>query len=163
MAPKAKPAKTTAKAKKPAAKNKTLPKERIITAGGVNAKVSDVGRIAEGGRRQRFATHFPIDTEKADKLLNREQQQKYTDTYQLVAEYNLSGLEFGNWTSHEERANFLISTRESLKDLHKILGFKNLGLDHRISIAFGARGLGGKAMAHFEPWTFAINLTRTQG
>ncbi|MDJ1494527.1 hypothetical protein QNI19_16400 [Cytophagaceae bacterium DM2B3-1] len=160
MAVKGKPGE---KAKKPGEKNKTLPKERIITAGGVNAKVSDVGNIAAGGRRHRYAVHFPIDTETADKLLSRQQQQKYTDTYKLVSEYSLAGLEFGNWTTHEERANFLISTRESLKDLHKILGFKNLGLDHRVSIAFGARGLGGKAMAHFEASSFAINLTRTKG
>ncbi|MEO6303254.1 MAG: LPD1 domain-containing protein, partial [Bacteroidia bacterium] len=49
----------------------------------------------------------------------------------------------------------------ALFDLHKALGFAptKIGLKKKIAIAFGARGRGS-AVAHFEPGSFTINLTR---
>ena len=78
----------------------------------------------------------------------------------LVNVYQWKGVEFGNWTTNEDRYNYLIALIICSHDLNKVCNFKdNLGLWHTIHIAFGARGQG-KALAHFEPSTFAINLTR---
>ena len=82
----------------------------------------------------------------------------------VISDYfNISGLEFGNWTSQEDRLNFLGSIALSLTDLYRITGIKNIGLDKKIGIAYGARGRGGAAAAHFEPGTFMINLTKEWG
>ena len=78
----------------------------------------------------------------------------------LVNVYQWKGIEFGNWTTNEDRYNYLIALVICSHDLNRVLQFKdNLGMWHTIHIAFGARGQG-RALAHFEPSTFAINLTR---
>jgi hypothetical protein len=76
--------------------------------------------------------------------------------------YNIKAVGFGNWVSTEDRHNYINSLLISLFDLNKILQFKgNIGIDNTLSIAFGARGMGG-ALAHFEPSTHIINITRYQ-
>lgn len=50
----------------------------------------------------------------------------------------------------------------SFSDIKKVTGFKNIGFG-RIGVAYGARGLGGSAIAHFEPGSFMINLTKNSG
>lgn len=79
----------------------------------------------------------------------------------LISHYDLNGIEFGNWTSQQDRVNYLAGLGLALFDLHHAIGFepKQIGLKNKITVAFGARGRG-KAIAHFEPHTFAINLTR---
>ncbi len=61
----------------------------------------------------------------------------------------------------QDRVNYVAGLGLALFDLYHVLEItpKNLGLGKRISVAFGARGRGS-ALAHFEPGTFAINLTR---
>jgi hypothetical protein len=75
--------------------------------------------------------------------------------------YGLRAIEFGNWLSQQDRKNYLSGLGLALFDLHQILGFsaKTISLKKKISVAFGARGRGS-ALAHFEPDTFAINITR---
>lgn len=85
----------------------------------------------------------------------------YLNQEQITNKFKFTGLEYGNWVTQEERYNFLVCSHVSLYDLMKVLGFKNLGFN-KISVAFGARG-SGSAAAHFEPCTFAINLTRKSG
>lgn len=78
----------------------------------------------------------------------------------VINKFKLKGLEFGNWLNNEDKYNYVSSLVMALYDLNKILGFNyNLGLDRHLSVAFGARGRG-KALAHFEPWSNVINLTR---
>lgn len=78
----------------------------------------------------------------------------------VVKKFQLNGLEFGNWVGVEDRKNYLAALTIALLDLNKILGFRfNIGLNNTIGIAFGARGASA-ALAHFEPMTFMINLTR---
>lgn len=89
-----------------------------------------------------------------DDFLN---QNKILDTYKI------KGFEYGKWTSNEDRYNFLIGFIVSLEDLKTILGFRNIGMNKTIGVAYGARGKGGKAAAHFEPSTFMINLTKPHG
>ena len=49
----------------------------------------------------------------------------------------------------------------ALYDMNRILGFqhKHIGLAQKITLAIGARGKS-KALAHFEPLSFALNLTK---
>lgn len=78
----------------------------------------------------------------------------------VVKKFKLNGLEFGNWVGVEDRKNYLAALTIALLDLDKILDFGfNIGLNKTIGIAFGARG-SSRALAHFEPMTFMINLTR---
>lgn len=85
----------------------------------------------------------------------------YLEQKDILRNFNLLGFEYGNWVTQEERYNFLICSHISLYDLSAILGFKNIGFG-KVTIAFGARGHSG-ALAHFEPGTNAINLTRMNG
>lgn len=75
--------------------------------------------------------------------------------------FKIKGFQFGNWSSNEDRFNYLATVYICFYDLNKILKFKgaNLGLDQTLSISFGARGSGG-ATAHFEPQLYVINMTR---
>jgi hypothetical protein len=78
----------------------------------------------------------------------------------LISEYSFRGLEFGNWVNNEGRFNYLIAAIVAVQDIAKVLKFTNnkVGLN-KVSLAFGARGTGS-ALAHFEPHTWVINLTR---
>jgi hypothetical protein len=79
----------------------------------------------------------------------------------LMSEYAIKGFEFGNWTSQEDRQNYMIGLAVSLFDLEKILGFepKDIGLRGELSIAFGSRGTPN-THGVFETDTFVINLNR---
>ena len=80
----------------------------------------------------------------------------------ILRKYNLKGFEYGNWLSNNDRFDRLEAAAASLEDLALIMGTKNIGCDGTIGIAFGARGKN-KALAHFEPSTFMINLTKLKG
>lgn len=56
---------------------------------------------------------------------------------------------------------YVLKLAVCLFDLNRVLRFKgnNLGLDHHLGVAFGARGKKG-AKAHYEPWSNIINMTR---
>lgn len=87
--------------------------------------------------------------------------QKMKDVRDIEAVFNLKGFQFGNWVTNEDRFNYLAALGVCLHDLNKVLKFKgwNLGLDGELGVAFGARGKRG-AVAHYEPATNIINLTR---
>lgn len=53
---------------------------------------------------------------------------------------------------------------ESMKDLEDATGIdiKALNSKEGLSIAFGARGQGGNAAAHYEPTYNIINLTKSK-
>ena len=78
----------------------------------------------------------------------------------IIKKFNIRGLEFGNWLNAEDRYNYVLATVMAFYDLNKILSFNyNLGLDQHLILSFGARGKG-RALAHFEPWSNVINITR---
>lgn len=78
----------------------------------------------------------------------------------LIKLFNLNAVGFGNWLSQEDRFNYISALTIALYDIDKVLKFKgNIGLNKLVSFSFGARGKGG-ALAHFEPHTFIINVTR---
>ena len=80
----------------------------------------------------------------------------------LLNLYSLKGFEFGNWTTQEERLGFVNDITTTLAELANLIGSKNIGFDHNIGIAFGARGNRG-ALAHYESVLNMINLTRKKG
>lgn len=75
--------------------------------------------------------------------------------------FKLKGIQFGNWTTTEDRHDYLALTYLCLSDMNKILKFKNknLGLDGKLAFSFGARG-SGRALAHYESRSQVINITR---
>lgn len=80
----------------------------------------------------------------------------------ILKAYGFSAFEFGHWTNQNERYDFVASSLVSFSDIQKVTGFKTLGFG-KIGVAFGARGQGGSAAAHFEPDSFMINLTKKYG
>lgn len=79
----------------------------------------------------------------------------------IISTYKIKGLEFGNWVNQVRRLDYCLATIIAFYDLQKILQLKNnnLGLNKNISMAYGARG-GAGALAHYEPSTRVINLSR---
>lgn len=76
--------------------------------------------------------------------------------------YKLKGFQFGNWVKQIDRVNHFGGCVLALADLRALMHSKNLGFDHNIGVAFGARGRSGNA-AHFEPSLMMINLTKQAG
>jgi len=79
----------------------------------------------------------------------------------LIKLFHLNEVGFGNWVTQEDRFNYISALTIALYDINKVCRFKdnNIGLYNLVSFSFGARGSGG-ALAHFEPHTFIINVTR---
>lgn len=78
----------------------------------------------------------------------------------LIKLFKLNAIGFGNWVTQEDRFNYMSALTIALYDIDKVIKFKtNVGLNGLVSFSFGARGQGG-ALAHFEPSTFIINVTR---
>ena len=78
----------------------------------------------------------------------------------LLDKFQFKSVEFGNWVSADWRYSYLLACSMGLYDLNKVLGFNyNTGFSKTVGLAFGSRG-SGSALAHFEPGTFMINLTR---
>lgn len=82
----------------------------------------------------------------------------------FIDTFGIRGGEFGNWVSETERQLNMNMCFESFKDLASVLGISDeaVGLNHKLNIAFGARG-NGNAVAHYEPGCEVINLTRMKG
>ncbi len=77
----------------------------------------------------------------------------------LRTKFGIADIGFGNWVTIEDRYNYVNSLIVSLYDLNKVVNFDYyLGLG-RLSLSFGARGVGN-ALAHYEPSTKIINITR---
>jgi hypothetical protein len=83
------------------------------------------------------------------------------DSETTVKRFGLRGLQYGNWLSQEDRYNYLFALTISMYDMKDLLNlpFQKIGFNKKLTLALGARGAGG-ALAHFEPYRFAINLTR---
>lgn len=79
----------------------------------------------------------------------------------LIDRYGLSGVKFGNWTTEQDRINYMYGTAFGLYDLQQITGFPNaaMGFYGRLGVCYGSRGVAG-ASGHFEPFNFLINLSR---
>lgn len=91
------------------------------------------------------------------------------DLVAILDRYKLKGFEFGNYVNQNDRRDFVEACNKSLANLQQILGYKDLGFDGRLGIAFGARGnitgnnSGVAPAAHFESGYDMINLTKNRG
>lgn len=89
---------------------------------------------------------------------------RMSDPNVLSARYGLRGGEFGNYETGKDRLASLNMAYDAFEDLASALGIKarDIGLDGKLAIAFGARGRGA-ALAHYEPEKNVINITRYRG
>ena len=80
----------------------------------------------------------------------------------VAKHFGLRGIEFGNWLNQEDRLNYLVASCVGLLDLQSITGLKikQIGFNGKLTLGLGSRGKGGRALAFFQPFYFAINLTR---
>lgn len=151
--------KAPAKKRKPVVKKKSKGKDL--------GKIVDHGNPAPRGKsdaywkRQGVKIVFKPNDKKVRTGENIPETYKYADVRFIEDYYSLKAIEFGNWLSQQDRINYLSGLGLALFDLHKAIRFtpKQISIKGKVSVAFGARGRG-KATAHFEPGTFAINLTR---
>ena len=128
-------------------------------------KIEDAGMLVSNGRIDR---HWNDVTPKSFKLVGESLKD---DTWALnanmaVEEFGLRSLEFGNWMTQQDRSDFMYASIHSLDLLSKLLNVdhKTIGFNGRLSLALGARGRGGGAMAHYERSPYSvINLTKPHG
>jgi hypothetical protein len=85
-------------------------------------------------------------------------------TNHMIKEMGLRGVQWGNSVTDDERQHHAAKAVEALTDLADALGLhpKDIALNGKLGLAIGARGRGG-AVAHYEPDTQVINLTRANG
>lgn len=90
---------------------------------------------------------------------------KTLDIAGFLKTYNFGYFEFGRYVQENKRINMFYSTVEGCTILSSELFFNsaNLGMDKEVSVAYGARGQGGKALAFYDPYSGFINLTRDSG
>ena len=83
---------------------------------------------------------------------------------QLLSEYGIRGVEYGNYVDEESGRHHTKMLGLSFMDLAEILKInpKLISNKKRLAIAFGARGTGG-ASAHYESGKKVINMTKNRG
>ncbi len=91
----------------------------------------------------------------------------------FLHEFGFRGVQFGNWLPDAERQAVLDHGYAALHDLAWLVGIEPrlIALGGRrpttakpcMAIAFGARGRGGRAAAHYESGEVILNMTRLTG
>jgi len=88
----------------------------------------------------------------------------------LTEDFKFKAIQYGNSVPDDERQYHTQWTLESMSDLEDITGIplEQLTARGKLGIAFGARGkpipgIGAGALAHYEPTTKMINITRANG
>lgn len=134
-------------------------RKKVIKKSYESQKVSDFGTIDRSmSKADQYWRKNGI--EKFVSLNDKIKFQTFDVNALLIKKYSLRGIEFGNWVTIEDRWNYLNQLRLSLENLNKVLRFNNnVGLKGFLTIALGARGKG-RALAHYEPWSDVINITR---
>ncbi|WP_062053783.1 transglutaminase-like domain-containing protein [Aquimarina longa] len=128
-------------------------------------KIEDAGAIVRGGGIDRHWQSIEPEQEFLSMFRKKSKHDWLFDSNLALSHFNLRSIEFGNWMTQQDRANFLYASTLSLHHLAQVLKIKDadIGLGGRLSIALGARG-SGAAAAHYESTPYAvINLTKTQG
>lgn len=130
-------------------------------------KYEDAGQLVKGGRIDQHWNQEGIYVDKKYFTGSRFQKEAYWlyDTEKALEHFGLRSIEYGNWMSQQDRANFLYGSMLSLHHLAALFDVKDkeIGLGGKLSIALGARGKGFAA-GHYEPNPYAvINITKTQG
>lgn len=130
-------------------------------------KFVDTGDVPSGGRQDRYWGNNKPKIQFDPKNIQVRKGSPIPENLDLISEqsitkyFGLRAIEYGQWLTQQDRVNYLAGCGLALLDLQKALGFtpQQIGFFGFVSVAFGARGRTA-ASAHFEPSTFAINLTR---
>ena len=85
-------------------------------------------------------------------------------TDSVLGKFGARGVQWGNSVTDDERKHHAAKLVEALSDLTDVTGIKpqDLALGNKVGWAIGARG-HGTALAHYEPSSQVINLTRKSG
>lgn len=129
-------------------------------------KLSDTYDLKPGGRVDRHWRLPEIETRYLGRRADSEKNLKHYNIPEKALEhFGLHAIEFGNWMNQKDRANFMFATLVSLADMAKVLNTSqgNMGFNNGLSLAFGARGMGGFAAAFYQSPIGVINLTKTNG
>lgn len=120
-------------------------------------KLTDTNlNVSQGGRVENYWLTRVLHPNYA----NEEAKSQEIDMVAILKEYHMKGFEFGNWVNQNDRHDFVHAFTRSAQIMSEIIGSKNIGLDLLLGVAFGARGRGGAAVAHYEPGHNMINLTK---
>ncbi len=118
----------------------------------------------------RLATYWLFNEDRitlpwSSKQFLQDWSEKQLDIATFLKTYNFGYLEFGRYVQENRRINMFYALVEGCTILSSELFFNssNLGMDREVSIAYGARGKGGKASAFYQPYYGFINLTRNKG
>lgn len=115
-----------------------------------------------------LAEHRDVPDERRavnEKRTGPPRRQKDCTVDEFAETFGFRGVQFGNWCAGARRQEDLNNAYDALSDLAAVLGVtpRSLSLDGKLGLAFGARGRGGRASAHYEPYEVVINLTKTRG
>jgi hypothetical protein len=130
-------------------------------------KFVDTGNVPGGGRQDQYWNKHKPKIQFEPKNVSVRKGSPLPAAIDLNSERSISSyfairaVEYGQWLTQQDRVNYLAGCGLAIYDLQKVLGYspQQMGLYGFLSVAFGARGKG-KALGHFEPTTYAINLTR---
>ncbi len=126
----------------------------------MNRKLTDTSiYISHAGRAERYWDGKSVKS----KYSAQEDSRADIDLHKLLQKYSIKGFEFGNWVNNNDRYDRALACQKALYHLAWIMKTQNLGMNGQLGIAFGARGMGGGAVAHFEPKQNMINLTKMNG
>ena len=114
-----------------------------------------------GGRCEKWWQSNSNNLNSAKNKKHRSEDVPELDIHKFLNEFNLKGVEFGNWLQQGERYDHLLAAGYGLHEISKLVG-KNIGFDYNLGLAFGARGKRG-ALAHFEAYQGMINITKQKG
>lgn len=128
-----------------------------------SANSSNTNRLAKYWATHSKKITFPFNSRK---FFDEWRQTKgELNVASFLKAFEFGYLEFGRWVKQNEREARFKGLAEGCLILSSNLFFdtSNLGCDSNINIAIGARGAGGRTMAHFEPGAMVINTTKNKG
>ena len=128
-----------------------------------SANSSQTSRLAKYWAKHPEKFYFPYNSRKFFEQWRKEKGELNVASF--LKAFDFGYLEFGRWVKQNEREARFIGLAEGCLILSSNLFFdnSNLGCDRNINLAIGARGAGGKALAHFEPAAMVINTTKVGG
>ena len=128
-----------------------------------SANSSQTSKLAKYWAKHPERFSFPYNSRKFFEQWRKEKGELNVASF--LKAFDFGYLEFGRWVKQNEREARFTGLAEGCLILSSNMFFdnSNLGCDRNINIAIGARGAGGKALAHFEPAAMVINTTKVGG
>lgn len=119
--------------------------------------------IADIAQTRRSFTYF--DGEAKSRVGEDYRNGRDVSAEEFRSTFGFRGVQFGEWANQADRQAALNNAYDSFLDLAKFLGISPMAisLNGELGMAFGSRGRGGKAAAHYELEEVVINLTKPSG